>query len=121
MGRLEIRGPRFPITESSLPGIALGGLMFKVGDIAIYVRPGSLHYGEEVVIASPPRTYFVGIDLLGQTTGEEQVGHIVKTPFNGSWGAKTEWLRKKDEGARDWFNKNIKVKVDEVSRVPERV
>ena len=90
---------------------------FEVGDTAIYVRPGSPFYGKEVTILSD--LHFEN-ELRDHITGNIKSGFrydITSLDGIAEWVAQPEWLYKpKDEGARDWFNKNIRIK-DEVSTV----
>ena len=85
---------------------------FKKGDIAIYVRPGSPYYGREVEVLSGLEKYFVSEDYLGQTQGTLQWGYTITNLDNTDTikRARPQWLRPKDEGARDWFKEKIKVK-----------
>ena len=74
---------------------------FEIGEIAIYVRPGSSYYGEEVTILSGLRPRKDGMDFV---TGEYQIlvnylVYEISEPAERFTGpqrvAKPEWLRKK--------------------------
>lgn len=74
---------------------------FKIGEIAIYTRPGSPYNGTEVMIVGPliPR---VGNDHLTGTPYVEYDGYqITPNELPGRYGAKPEWLRKR-RPPQDW-------------------
>lgn len=72
---------------------------FKVGEVAIYVRPGSPHYGEEVTVTSGLKWREGGIDEM--TGGEQIPGLRYDIDFpsgpSGCCAARPEWLRKKQQ------------------------
>jgi hypothetical protein len=77
---------------------------FSVGEIAIFVRPGSEHYGEEVTVTSGMKEGAGGYDkLLGRITTAEEDGYGYEIDFgivpegHYAWFAKKEWLRKKQQ------------------------
>ena len=72
---------------------------FSVGDIVIYVRPGSPFYGTEVEILGPLQFKQTLSDHLSSPSGpghRYQITHILPK-FATSW-ARPEWLRKKYDG-----------------------
>ena len=79
---------------------------FKVGEIAIYVRPGSPYYGREVEVLSRLFPETGGVDIVTREIYEE-TGKLVYritdldpgTP--GLMVAYPEWLRKKKPPQRD--------------------
>jgi len=72
---------------------------FAIGEVAIYVRSGSPHYGEEVTILStliwwPPG----GTDHMGVEANLGGYAYEI-TPLEaipGPWIARSSWLKKKD-------------------------
>ena len=86
--------------------------MFKVGDVVIlvddgYLAPNVANYsGEEFTISGEPED---NESLFGY-------GFPISHKDGSLFLVMAHCLRKKDEGARDWFNKNIRIK-DEVSTV----
>ena len=74
---------------------------FKVGEIAIYVRPGSPHFGREVTIIGPLQIWGGGLDHI---TGARNPDGIIAYPTDlppvlkgNVMGAKPEWLKKKQQ------------------------
>ena len=74
---------------------------FEVGEVAIYVRPGSPYYGEEVTIIRGIHRYLVVNDHLGQNIGEEIDGYGIQCSWSRAGGASPEWLRKKKPPSRE--------------------
>ena len=74
---------------------------FSIGEIVIYVRPGSPYYGEEVVITRGIHRYPVSSDHLGQTAGSMQDGYGIKCSWVTPCAARPEWLRKKKPPSRE--------------------
>ncbi len=70
---------------------------FEIGEVAIYVRPGSPYCGEEVEIIKGPYLYRVSYDSLDPSNnGNPEYGYTVRSTVNGEkYGARPEWLRKK--------------------------
>ena len=74
---------------------------FEIGEVAIYVKPGSPHYGKEcVVISNLMRS---ATRLFDHVTGETNpnagyLGYQIECEWRGNWPrfwARPEWLRKK--------------------------
>jgi len=85
---------------------------FEVGEIVIYVRPGSDYYGTECEILSPLQHYEVLIDVrTGKFNydGGDMYEISIPSPRNPKRNliAPPEWLRKKPRKSpgRDLFNK----------------
>lgn len=76
---------------------------FKVGEIAIYVRPGSQFYGREVTILSPLKPSGGGWDHVNNKPADRYMGYLVDLPKLGhrEMSARPEWLRKKKPPQRD--------------------
>lgn len=77
---------------------------FAIGEIAIYCRPGSPHFGVEVTILSELRMSRQTDERTGEVTFEP--GYRIDGPFgpliNGKpWGAPPCWLKKKKPPAVD--------------------
>lgn len=75
---------------------------FRIGEIAIYTRPGSPYNGSEVMVVGPllPR---VGDDLLTGNLYVEYDGYqITLNELPGIYGARPEWLRKR-RPPQDWM------------------
>jgi hypothetical protein len=76
---------------------------FHVGEIAIYVRPGSPNYGKELTILSPLK--MSAQNTWSQITGEKTepfLGYEVDFPLDptlpgNSVMCRPEWLRKKQQ------------------------
>lgn len=77
---------------------------FEVGEVAIFVRPGSVYYGSEVTVMSELQLRDVW--NLSTKRNEPQECYIVDSPeanpppmrpghVAGFWVAKPEWLKKK--------------------------
>lgn len=77
---------------------------FDVGEIAIYCRPGSPHFGVEVTILSGLRMSRQTDQRTGEVTFEP--GYKIDGPFgplvNGRpWGCPPQWLKKKRPPRKD--------------------
>ncbi len=90
---------------------------FEIGEVAIYVRPGSPSYGNEVMIIGPLAMRGGGFDYVNKEKMNRCFGYKIefgdgdKGPNGKGFMAKPEWLRKKPkrQDAREWFNQNIKL------------
>ena len=77
---------------------------FEIGEVAIYVRPGSPYYGDEVTILSGLQQHSGGSDLV---TGISYVkyqhpGYVIRHPeVIGKGFADPAWLRKKKPPSRE--------------------
>lgn len=73
-------------------------MSFKIGEIAIFVRPGSPHFGKEVEILSGPQL-FPRVKDLRDGSISEQYGYRTTKISNKSVKPTSvccaEWLRKK--------------------------
>jgi hypothetical protein len=76
-----------------------------MGEIAIFVRPGSPHYGAEVTIVGPLE---VRARIDGRDFGRHfDACYLIDGPFGptpfgqGQWSATPEWLRKR-RPPQDW-------------------
>ena len=71
---------------------------FKVGEVVIYVRPGSPYYGREVEVLSELK-FFVGGGIDHVTRGKTPPGykHKITNIIGVPWDfvARPDWLRKK--------------------------
>ena len=73
---------------------------FSIGEIAIYVRPGSPYYGREVEILGPLVSNLVSDDhvdssRIGTVSRSYDITNIFDCPFGSA--APPEWLRKKQQ------------------------
>ena len=71
---------------------------FSVGEVAIYVRPGSPYFGREVTILSPLELGGGGPDHITGKITELAMLYTVDLPAQNGiapMGAKPEWLKKK--------------------------
>lgn len=78
---------------------------FEVGDVAIYVRPGSPYYGQEVTITRGLALSMPGPDHV---TGKEDNGgypvygiNNLDDDYTATWTARPEHLRKKKPPSRE--------------------
>jgi hypothetical protein len=82
---------------------------FEIGEIAIYVRPDSPYYGQEVEVLSSLEWQEVLYDI--QTKKMNYEGQYcykisIKSPKDGRYlVAPPQWLKKKPSPGRDIFNK----------------
>ena len=77
---------------------------FKVGEIAIYVRPGSRHYGREVTILSSLIPCGGGWDYVNNRKADHYLGFLVDIPKQDDgrkMASRPEWLRKKKPPQRE--------------------
>jgi hypothetical protein len=95
---------------------------FEVGEIAIYVRPGSPHFGEEVRIESNLEYFCGGVDYLTGELPEDGYEYeftmIGLLPGIYPWTARPEWLKKKpkpraidEKVSWDYLNKLMRKEV----------
>jgi hypothetical protein len=94
---------------------------FEVGEIAIYVRPGSPHFGEEVQILGPPRMWGIGYDALYNCDSEPGMKYeidFIISPNQKTIVARPEWLKKKpkpraidEKVSWDYLNKLMRKEV----------
>ena len=73
---------------------------FAIGEVAIYVRPGSPHFGTEVTILYGPCRFTNSLDYRTGRIGELFIGYCVSSgevDLRGKdeWAVKTENLKKK--------------------------
>ena len=75
---------------------------FSIGEIAIYVRPGSPYYGREVTVGRRIKSNeFVGGDHLGQMSFASNAEGYVIHGLETVTAAKSEHLRKKKPPSRE--------------------
>ncbi len=79
---------------------------FEIGEVAIYVRPGSPNYGKEVTVTSGLRLSEGGLDTLtGKTMPACMVYEVSSprkpTPEGHKRVCPPEWLRKKKPPRRE--------------------
>ncbi len=89
---------------------------FEIGEVAIYVRPGSPHYGKEVTVLSGLRPaasivvdVLTGVESYGAKNLVYEITDLYPALMLRAFTARPEWLRKKPkrQDAREWFNQNI--------------
>lgn len=88
---------------------------FEKGEIAIYIRPGSEHYGEEVEIMSNLQWFEVTRNVYtGKVNYDGQYCYLISIrspqPPHDYLASPPEWLKKKRSPAREWFDEEIDVR-----------
>ncbi len=75
---------------------------FEIGEVAIYVRPGSPYYGQEVEILGGLTRYEPTQDHLGLEAAP-YVGYQISSLIGDDWVmvSRPEWLRKKKPPRRE--------------------
>lgn len=90
---------------------------FKVGEVALYVRPGSPNYGRPLTITGPLQMRPIFDKGVGHRTA---MTYQVESPFFGEcknptgWLAEPQWLRKLPP-PQDW------VKLCQLDNIPREV
>ncbi len=77
---------------------------FEIGEVAIYVRPGSPHYGREVTVTSGLQTVGGGTDHITGEKVPKFLGYKIDgiPPVKSEYMcARPEWLRKKKPPRRE--------------------
>lgn len=77
---------------------------FQIGEVAIYVRPGSSYYGDEVTIISGLQLHAGGADLVtgARHSKYPRPGYLIRHPeIIGEGFADPAWLRKKKPPQRE--------------------
>ncbi len=76
---------------------------FEKGEVAIYVRPDSPYYGQEVEILSGLETWHNSNDHVAGVPCLKATGYRISglPPRQNGWGARPEHLRKKKPPRRE--------------------
>lgn len=75
---------------------------FQIGEVAIYIRPGSPFYGREVTIISGLQEFENGLDLLTGGKYPSCIGYVVSVgeispKGKDEWCAVPSWLKRKPQ------------------------
>lgn len=69
---------------------------FEIGEVAIYVRPGSSYQGTEVTVITALREHKGGFDhVTNQWVHLDELVHTIRFHDGIRKAAKSEWLKKK--------------------------